>query len=99
MLVGTHSPQVASRGNLHWRSLKDQKDQAASTRVDALSYDEREDEVARMLAGAEVTAAAPELLRRSSLYIACCYWWHYETDLPDLSLRPDIASEYRSVRR
>ncbi|TVQ53513.1 MAG: DNA repair protein RecN [Rhodobacteraceae bacterium] len=58
VLVVTHSPQVAARGAHHWRILKQIEGAATRTRVLPLSPREREEEIARMLAGETVTAAA-----------------------------------------
>ena len=67
VLVVTHSPQVAARGTRHLRVSKTGGDGAVATTVDVLSTDERKEEIARMLAGAEVTkearAAAHSLLQ------------------------------------
>jgi DNA repair protein RecN (Recombination protein N) len=58
VLVVTHSPQVAARADAHWRVRKSGNAERLSTAVDALEPDAREEEIARMLAGAEVTDAA-----------------------------------------
>jgi DNA repair protein RecN (Recombination protein N) len=58
VLVVTHSPQVAARGDAHWKVLKREGAGRVTTSVCALSAAEREEELARMLAGAEVTDAA-----------------------------------------
>jgi DNA repair protein RecN (Recombination protein N) len=77
ILVVTHSPQVAARGQSHWRVAKSEvvapagTDAADSLRtattVVALDMAERKEEIARMLAGAQVTeearAAATSLLK------------------------------------
>jgi DNA repair protein RecN (Recombination protein N) len=58
ILVVTHSPQVAARGAHHWRVEKRvAKGQTTSTVV-ALAPEARVDEIARMLAGENVTDAA-----------------------------------------
>ncbi len=66
VLVVTHSPQVAARGGHHFRVQKQVTDGMTTSTVIALSAAEREDEIARMISGAEVTeaarAAANELL-------------------------------------
>lgn len=66
VLVVTHSPQVAACGNHHWLISKSVDDESTMTRVDELSTQNREEEIARMLAGASVTeearAAAVRLL-------------------------------------
>jgi DNA repair protein RecN (Recombination protein N) len=58
VLVVTHSPQVAARGDAHWKVMKREAAGRVATSVSALSKAEREEELARMLAGAEVTEAA-----------------------------------------
>ncbi len=58
VLVVTHSPQVAARGHAHFRVEKTLKAKQAMTRVHPLSDAERIEEIARMLAGTEVTDAA-----------------------------------------
>ena len=72
VLVVTHSPQVAAKGDHHWRVSKseiatvDQADERVWTTVEPLDSASRQDEIARMLAGAHVTdearAAADRLL-------------------------------------
>jgi DNA repair protein RecN (Recombination protein N) len=58
VLVVTHSAQVAARGDAHWRISKSGDDTSTRTRVEPLNPAEREEEIARMLSGAEVTEAA-----------------------------------------
>lgn len=58
VLVVTHSPQVAARGGHHFRVAKSVSEGMTTSRVVALSADERADEIARMISGAEVTEAA-----------------------------------------
>ena len=67
ILVITHSPQVAARGTSHWLINKTSSEQeGVVTAVTALADEHRREEIARMLAGAEVTnearAAADNLL-------------------------------------
>jgi DNA repair protein RecN (Recombination protein N) len=66
VLVVTHSPQVAARGLKHFRIEKGDEGMVTKTSVIALTIDERREEVARMLSGAEITnearAAADKLL-------------------------------------
>jgi len=67
VLVVTHSPQVAAQGRHHWHVAKqDGGGGSWVTRIGQLARDERREEVARMLAGAEITnearAAADRLL-------------------------------------
>ena len=65
VLVVTHSPQVAARADHHWRCAKRDNGKTTTT-VDQLDDAGRSEEIARMLAGAEVTrearAAAQSLL-------------------------------------
>jgi DNA repair protein RecN (Recombination protein N) len=69
VLVVTHSPQVAARGDHHWRIAKAVGESQARTVVEALDSPGRKEEIARMLAGARVTpearAAAESLLAGS----------------------------------
>jgi DNA repair protein RecN (Recombination protein N) len=58
VLVVTHSAQVAARADAHWRIAKSGDDTATRTRVEPLSPAQRQEEIARMLSGAEVTEAA-----------------------------------------
>ena len=58
VLVVTHSPQVAARGRQHLRIAKKAEGKANRTDVAQLELNERTEEIARMLAGAEVTAEA-----------------------------------------
>ncbi|WP_426031112.1 DNA repair protein RecN [Caulobacter sp. DWP3-1-3b2] len=58
VLVVTHSAQVAARADAHWRIAKSGDDTAIRTRVEPLSPVQRQEEIARMLSGAEVTEAA-----------------------------------------
>jgi len=58
VLVVTHLPQVAAFGAHHLRVIKEEKKGATATRVESLSVTERTEELARMLAGAEITREA-----------------------------------------
>jgi len=58
VLVVTHSPQVAARAEAHWRIAKAGEGERLRTAVEVLSPSDREEEIARMLAGAEITDAA-----------------------------------------
>ncbi|MCH8925753.1 MAG: DNA repair protein RecN [Proteobacteria bacterium] len=64
VLVVTHSPQVGARGAHHWRVHKEAHGDRVATRVSPLNLDEREEEIARMLSGAEVTEEARAAARR-----------------------------------
>jgi DNA repair protein RecN (Recombination protein N) len=57
VLVVTHSPQVAARAEAHWRIAK-AGGEHVRTAVEVLSPADREEEIARMLAGAQITDAA-----------------------------------------
>jgi DNA repair protein RecN (Recombination protein N) len=58
VLVVTHSPQVAARADAHWRVLKAGEGDKVKTAIEVLAPAAREEEIARMLAGAEITDAA-----------------------------------------
>jgi DNA repair protein RecN (Recombination protein N) len=58
VLVVTHSPQVAARGGHHWRVEKRVAAGATLSTVVPLGDADRVEEIARMLAGDTVTAAA-----------------------------------------
>ncbi len=70
VLVVTHAPQVAARAGQHLRVQKAAARGRATVKVSTLSPDERREEIARMLAGAEITdaarAAADSLIKRSA---------------------------------
>jgi DNA repair protein RecN (Recombination protein N) len=73
VMAVTHAPQVAARADQHFLISKDALDKGkrVATRVNALAADHRREEIARMLAGAEITAearaAAERLLRAASV--------------------------------
>ncbi len=66
VLCVTHLPQVAAQGHQHWQVSKQFDGKATSSRIVALSAEERTQEIARMLGGQTITektlAAARELL-------------------------------------
>lgn len=66
VLVVTHSPQVAARAERHWRIEKRQEKKSTITTVTPIADQDRVEEIARMLSGAEITdearAAACRLL-------------------------------------
>jgi len=72
VMAVTHAPQVAARANQHLLISKNALDKGKrfATRVNALAADHRREEIARMLAGAEITAearaAADRLLRAAT---------------------------------
>ena len=60
VLAVTHAPQVAARADRHYVISKDalEKGKRVATRVTEVAADHRREEIARMLAGAEITAEA-----------------------------------------
>ena len=69
LLAVTHSPQVAARGNRHYFIEKSSEGTVTRTSVALLDAAGRQEEIARMLSGAEVTpearAQADRLLERA----------------------------------
>jgi DNA repair protein RecN (Recombination protein N) len=69
VLAVTHAPQVAARADRHYVISKDalEKGKRVATRVTEVAADRRREEIARMLAGAEITnearAAAERLIK------------------------------------
>jgi DNA repair protein RecN (Recombination protein N) len=72
VLAVTHAPQVAARADRHYVISKDVADKGkrVATRVIEVAEDHRREEIARMLAGAEITnearAAAERLIKAAS---------------------------------
>ena len=72
VLAVTHAPQVAARAGRHYVISKDAlaKGKRVATRVTEVAADHRREEIARMLAGAEITnearAAAERLIKQAS---------------------------------
>jgi DNA repair protein RecN (Recombination protein N) len=70
VLCITHLPQIAAYGGTHYMIEKAVKDTRTVTSVTRLGVREREEELARMIAGAEVSASvrasAREMLKRRS---------------------------------
>jgi DNA repair protein RecN (Recombination protein N) len=70
VLVVTHSPQVAARGDDHLKVEKQSDAVSAATIVSRLETGERREEVARMLSGQSITdearGAADRLMRREN---------------------------------
>ncbi|ESQ80176.1 DNA repair protein RecN [Asticcacaulis sp. YBE204] len=58
VIVVTHSPQVAARGDQHLKVSKADTGEGVRSRVVQLSKDETLEELARMLSGAEITPEA-----------------------------------------
>ena len=72
VLAVTHAPQVAARADRHYLISKDALDKGkrVATRVTEVAAERRREEIARMLAGAEITdearAAAERLIKAAS---------------------------------
>lgn len=58
VLVVTHQPQVASVGDLHFKIAKIQSANNTKTSITKLNNNQRQDEIARMLAGEVITEQA-----------------------------------------
>jgi DNA repair protein RecN (Recombination protein N) len=58
LLVVTHSPQVAARGEAHYLIAKSSEGTVTRTSVTLLDPSGRQEEIARMLSGAEITSEA-----------------------------------------
>ncbi|MDD4778211.1 MAG: DNA repair protein RecN [Fermentimonas sp.] len=56
----THLPQIASKGDAHLVVFKEETQNDVTSKIKVLSNDERVDEIAQMLSGAEVTTEAIE---------------------------------------
>lgn len=54
----THLPQIAARGNVHYKVYKKDNDTETNSHIRRLSDDERIEEIAQMLSGAQLTEAA-----------------------------------------
>ncbi len=63
----THLPQIAARGGSHYKVYKEETPNGTTSRMKELTLEERTDEIAQMLSGADITEAArhnaAELLR------------------------------------
>jgi DNA repair protein RecN (Recombination protein N) len=72
VLAVTHAPQVAARADAHYLISKDalERGRRVAVRIAALAPEHRREEIARMLAGAEITnearAAAARLMKQAS---------------------------------
>ena len=64
VFVVTHLPQVAAKGENHIRITKQERKGHTFTRAEMLAPGERTEELARMLAGAEVTREARQAAER-----------------------------------
>ncbi len=71
VLAITHSPQVASYAHYHMHAYKNESSTEVHTQVSILNESERREEIARMLAGATITAearAAAEQLLKTGIH-------------------------------
>ena len=72
VIAVTHAPQVAARADRHYLISKDAlaRGKRVATSVSELAADRRREEIARMLAGAEITdearKAAEQLIKQAS---------------------------------
>jgi len=70
VLSVTHAPQVAARAHTHYLISKSGGADRVSTGIAAMDRTQRQEEIARMLAGATITeearAAAERLLRENA---------------------------------
>ena len=58
VLVVTHLPQVASRGTQHFRSFKNSNNDHTYSGITELNYDDRVEEIAKMMSGEKITHEA-----------------------------------------
>jgi DNA repair protein RecN (Recombination protein N) len=71
VLVITHQPQVAAKGNLHLQVSKSETKSGTTTNVRVLSENERREELARMLSGREITGEARAAAERLLAVVEC----------------------------
>lgn len=64
ILIVTHLPQVAARGQQHFKTSKSSKNNITITGVKELSYEDRIEEVASMISGDQITDEARLLSER-----------------------------------
>ncbi|WP_027072467.1 DNA repair protein RecN [Luteimonas sp. J29] len=64
VLCVTHLPQVAAQGHAHYRVRKSERDGATHSTVELLGPKQRQEELARMLGGVEVSREARAAARR-----------------------------------
>ena len=70
ILIVTHLPQVAARGQQHFKTSKSSKNNITVTGVKELSYEDRIEEVASMISGDQITDEARLLSERLLNHIA-----------------------------
>ena len=54
----THLPQIASKGNIHFKVFKEEVSGVTKSNLKCLTQDERVEEIAEMLGGKELTDSA-----------------------------------------
>ena len=54
----THLPQIAARGTNHYKVYKEETNNGTTSRMKELQMEERTNEIAQMLSGADITEAA-----------------------------------------
>ena len=64
VLVVTHLPQVASRGNSHYKSFKFYNKTETFTGIEKLNKEKRIEEIAKMISGEEITSEAIEVAKQ-----------------------------------
>ena len=64
VLVVTHLPQVASRGNSHYKSFKFSNRTETFTGIEKLNKEKRIEEIAKMISGEEITTEAIEVAKQ-----------------------------------
>ena len=64
VLVVTHLPQVASRGNSHYKSFKFYNKTETFTGIEKLNKEKRIEEIAKMISGEEITNEAIEVAKQ-----------------------------------
>jgi DNA repair protein RecN len=60
VIVISHLPQIAAKGQFHLKVYKEESPQGTFTRIQPLSPADRVEEIARLLSGSEISAAAIE---------------------------------------
>ena len=70
ILIVTHLPQVAARGQQHFKTSKSSKNNITVTGVKELSYEDRIEEVASMISGDQITDEARLLSEKLLNHIA-----------------------------
>ena len=75
----THLPQIAAKGDYHFKVFKTEKNNTTITQLKPLNSEERLEEIAQMLGGLNLTASAKAHAKRLVATICCscnCVWFH-----------------------